>query len=161
MYDHRIVALAFRPNENNYPCIDHINGDRLDNSVSNIRWCTSSMNNSNPITRKRQDDARRNDPILKRWVSKEIVAISISDSSDIRIYRTVGSTKNDGFNPSQVSATCLGKRKNHKGFTFYYKSEYEALIKSKNESKPTQSDYQQPQPPQHPQELQLPLQLEP
>ena len=41
---HRLVAQAFLPNPNNYPCINHINGNKLDNNVSNLEWCTVAHN---------------------------------------------------------------------------------------------------------------------
>ena len=44
---HRIVALQFIPNPSELPCIDHINHDRSDYSVINLRWCTHSENQRN------------------------------------------------------------------------------------------------------------------
>lgn len=41
---HRIVALTFIPNPNNYPCINHKDGNKQNNYVENLEWCTYSHN---------------------------------------------------------------------------------------------------------------------
>ena len=41
---HRLIALAFIPNPNNHPEVDHINFDRKDYSISNLRWITHAEN---------------------------------------------------------------------------------------------------------------------
>jgi hypothetical protein len=44
---HRLVAQAFIPNQHNKPCIDHINTNKADNNVNNLRWVTNQENNYN------------------------------------------------------------------------------------------------------------------
>lgn len=44
---HRLLAIAFIPNPNNYPIVDHIDINRQNNNLSNLRWVSSQMNNCN------------------------------------------------------------------------------------------------------------------
>lgn len=43
---HRLVASNFIPNLENKPTVDHIDGNRLNNDISNLRWATYSEQNS-------------------------------------------------------------------------------------------------------------------
>ena len=44
---HRLLALAFIPNPKNKEFIDHINRDRLDNRLENLRWVSPLENCQN------------------------------------------------------------------------------------------------------------------
>lgn len=43
-YVHRLVGKTFIPNKDNKPQINHIDGDKLNNHISNLEWCTNQEN---------------------------------------------------------------------------------------------------------------------
>ena len=70
---HRLVAEAFIDNSNNKPCIDHIDGNPMNNRVENLRWCTQRENCNNPITLHRMSEAQKgeNNPNYGKHLSEE------------------------------------------------------------------------------------------
>ena len=52
---HRLVAKHYIPNTDNKPCVDHVNRNKTDNTVQNLRWATHSENSLNTGIQKRNN----------------------------------------------------------------------------------------------------------
>lgn len=126
---HRLVAEQFIPNPNNYPYIDHLDGDKSNNNASNLMWCTRSMNMMNPITRIRNSNARKGNTSAN---TKPI--IQLKNGVVINTFQSVTEAANK-YNLSTGTLCDCCKNQNHtyKGYNWMYHSDYKALTnKSKN-----------------------------
>tara|TARA_R110000787_G_scaffold190412_2_gene301849 strand:- start:13 stop:501 length:489 start_codon:yes stop_codon:yes gene_type:complete len=52
VYIHRLIAENYILNPHNYPCVDHIDRNRQNNNIVNLRWVTHSMNSQNRTSKK-------------------------------------------------------------------------------------------------------------
>lgn len=55
---HRLVAETFIDNENNLPCVNHKDENKLNNCVDNLEWCTYEYNNNYGTARIRSIDSK-------------------------------------------------------------------------------------------------------
>ena len=121
---HRMVAMAFIPNPNNYPQVDHINDNPLDNRACNLQWCTQKMNNSKEHHCKAVSQSKKGRPAAIRI---PVVGISIADGTEF-ILPYLKSAEKYGFNYTAISMVLHNKRKTHGGYKWMYLSEYQKLV---------------------------------
>lgn len=125
---HWLVAFTFIPNPEGKTEIDHIDTNPANNSVSNLRWCTTSENRRNPITLKRL--------IANTPLHEQVPIIRIS-STDKKVYDSYSEAARDGFDINGIRRCIHHGQLCYKGFKWKLLSDYENLVSmSKNSSTP-------------------------
>ena len=100
----RLVALHFIPNPNNYPCVNHKDENKDNNTETNLEWCSRSYN-INYGTRNERDGQKKSKPV--RCIETGIVYKSGRDASLAL-----------GVHYSAISNVLRGKQKTLKGYHF-------------------------------------------
>jgi len=120
---HRLIALAFIPNPNSFPIINHINGVRNDYRIENLEWCTYSHNTKhafetglhdiNPIIKMGKENAIKMRIKVRQLKKKTKESIKIYDSiSDASLQTDIPI--------SNIVEVCKGRRKSAGGYSWEY-----------------------------------------
>lgn len=75
LYVHRLVAIAFLHNERNFSDVNHIDGNKNNNCVENLEWCSHRSNQIHMVENRM---TRKAFPVI--CVESGIVYRSISDA---------------------------------------------------------------------------------
>ena len=112
---HRLVAEAFLPNPHNYPCVNHKDENKLNNSVSNLEWCTHKYNSNYGTAIQRNSQKRINGKC-----SKKVYQYTL-DGQFVKEWESTAECDRNGYNHGNVAACCRGELKKYKGFIWKYK----------------------------------------
>lgn len=105
---HRLVAISFIDNKDNKPYINHIDGNKLNNSIENLEWVTAKENDTH---------ARGNGFKVQ---NKPIKAISM-DGQDVLIFESLSEcVRYFNTNTGSIHRVLKGKRNYHKNYKFMY-----------------------------------------
>lgn len=102
---HRLVALAFIPNPENKPQINHINCIKHDNRVENLEWNTESENMIHSYSNGRNTKGRK------------IIRVGIKNKTYNKIIEAV---KDNNISKSSISQCLRGISKTSGGYKWEY-----------------------------------------
>ena len=117
----RIVALSFIPNPENKPCVNHIDGDKANDNVSNLEWCTYSENeiHSVKVLGKKPNKAWLGKFNEDNRGSKPIKQLT-KDGVLIKTFPSLSEAGRSGFSVGCISQVCNGKKELHKKFKWSF-----------------------------------------
>ena len=118
---HRLVAEAFISNPNNYPCINHKDGNKLNNNVENLEWCSYSYNNKEAYRIGLKQNKYKGKFGKNAQFSKPLLQYSI-DGVFIKEWENAEQVKRElGFCAENIRNVCNGRRKKANGYVWKYK----------------------------------------
>lgn len=114
---HREVAKAFIDNPNNLPQVNHISGDKSDNSVSNLEWISNIDNAHHAIENGLWDSVFEGSMRENNKRKIPIVAIKEDDPNVVIRFESVSEAERY-FNSRHISDAINGKRRLCNGYLF-------------------------------------------
>ena len=106
---HRLVALTFLSNPNNKPQINHIDGNKTNNNITNLEWVTNQENQIHKFKNGLGNNHTRN---IGKYNLNDIFIIEYKSI-------TLAANKNN-ISKSSISGVLSGKRKTSGGFIWKY-----------------------------------------
>lgn len=106
---HRIIAETLIPNPNNYPQINHIDNNKLNNNLDNLEWCSNAYN-----TQEAYDNG-----LYPKHRCCKIKAISKENGQSYEFNSIRECAKELKLNKKTITSILKGEKKNN-NYNYYF-----------------------------------------
>ncbi len=118
---HRLIAIKFIPNPNNLPEVNHKDGDKSNNLVSNLEWVSRETNIQHGFGMKLIRPAWLNKFGKDNPKSKPVIQLSHDNNIVNEFESAREAARLSNINYSTISHVLIGKGKTAGGFKWIYK----------------------------------------